>query len=250
MMYRSKLFRTSLKAGILFTALVFGLGQRALAVTPTTAVAPLILSGKQSDRPAGTYSAGIADILKMLDAKVDAQVIHAYIQNSAIPFNPDAAELIALKDHGAPTEMLTALLHRGDELRLRLSQAQSAINPLPVAPAYDYAPDAASPAYTSDYPDSSYAPYPAAGYSYSYGWPVGYWPSVYVGRYRPYWDAHIGSFPRNGYIHHPGEAARHDWASAAQLAAPTPRWVSAPRSGHASFVTTHSASGGGRGRGR
>ena len=131
MLYRSKLFRTSLQAGILLNAMALGLAQQALAATPTTTVAPLILSGRQSTRPAGTYSAGIAEIIKMLDARVDAQVILAYIQNSPIPVNPDALELIALKDHGAPVEMLTALLHRGDELRLQMAQAQSAFNPAP-----------------------------------------------------------------------------------------------------------------------
>ena len=125
---------------MLFTAVVFGLAQAALAATPTTTVPPLILSGRQSARPAGTYSAGIAEIIKMLDAKVDAPVILAYIQNSPIPYNPEATELIALKEHGASTEMLMALLHHGDELRLQLAQAQSAVNPPPAAPAYDYAP--------------------------------------------------------------------------------------------------------------
>ena len=69
---------------MLFAAMVFGLAQAALAATPTTTVPPLILSGRQSARPAGTYSAGIADIIKMLDAKVDAPVILAYIQNSPV----------------------------------------------------------------------------------------------------------------------------------------------------------------------
>jgi hypothetical protein len=48
---------------------------QALAVTPSTSLAPLIISGKQCASPAGTYSTGIADIIKMLDAKVAAQVI-------------------------------------------------------------------------------------------------------------------------------------------------------------------------------
>lgn len=235
MLYRSKLFRTSLQAGILLNAMALGLAQQALAATPTTTVAPLILSGRQSTRPAGTYSAGIAEIIKMLDARVDAQVILAYIQNSPIPVNPDALELIALKDHGAPVEMLTALLHRGDELRLQMAQAQSAFNPAPAAPAYDYAPEAASPAYTSDYPDSSYAPYPAPYYNYAYGWPVGY-----IGGYRSYWYGRGASYRRNGYGYHLAQDAHSNLASSAQPAPPAPRWVSAPSSGHASIAATHS----------
>ena len=120
------------------------------------------------------YSAGVADIIKMLDAKVDAPVILAYIQNSTIPYNPEATELIALKEHGASTETLVAVLHRGDELRLQMVQAQSAVNPPPAAPAYDYAPQAAYPAYPYGSPDASDAPYPATYYSYGYGWPLAY----------------------------------------------------------------------------
>jgi hypothetical protein len=171
---------------MLFTALFLGLAQAALAVTPTTNVPPLILSGRQSARPAGTYSAGIADIIKMLDAKVDAQVILTYIQNSPIPYNPDATELIALKEHGASTELLVALLHRGDELRPQMAQTRSAVNPPAAAPAYDYPPAAAYPPYPYDYSDASYAPYPATDYSYAYAWPLAFWPSVGISGYGPY----------------------------------------------------------------
>jgi hypothetical protein len=188
MSYRSKTSRTGFKRAMLVTALVVGLAQVALTATPTTTVPPLILSGRQSTRPAGTYSAGITEIIKMLDAKIDAQVIFAYIQNSPIPYNPDATELVALKEHGASTELLMALLHHGDELRLQMAQAQSAATPPPVAPAYEYPPAMANPPYPYDYPDASYAPYPAT--YYGYGWPLAYWPSVRIGGYRHYGYAH------------------------------------------------------------
>jgi hypothetical protein len=69
---------------------------------------------RQSARPPGTYSAGIAEIIKMLAAEIGAQVILAYIQNSPIPYNPEATELVTLKEHGASTELLVALLRHGD----------------------------------------------------------------------------------------------------------------------------------------
>src|ERR1035441_5447902 len=190
MSYRSKTFRTGLQRGMIFTAIAFGLAQAALASTPATTVPPLILSGRQSARPAGTYSAGIADIIKMVDAKVDAPVILAYIQNSTIPYNPEAAELVALKEHGASTELLMALLHRGDELRLRLAQAQSTANIPSAAPAYGYVPEAVYPAYPYESPDGSDAQYPATDDSYGYGWPLAYWPSVRISGYRLYGCAH------------------------------------------------------------
>jgi hypothetical protein len=221
MVYRSEICRTGLKRGMLFTALAFGVAQATLAATPTTTVRPLILSGRQSTRPAGTYSAGIADVIKMLDAKVDAPVILAYIQNSPIPYNPEATELIALKEHGASTETLVALLHHGDELSLQLAQAQSAVNPPPAAPATNYAPAAVYPVYPYDYPDSSAAPYPATDYGYAYGWPL------------TYWYAHGRYYPRSGY---------RNWASTARPTPYAPQSVAAPSRGHTS-------SGGSRGSG-
>lgn len=248
MLYRN-LFRTGLKVGVLFTALAFNPVQETLAITPTATVAPLILSGRQSVRPAGTYSSGIAEIIKMLDAKVDAQVIVAYIQNSSIPYNPDAKELITLKEHGAPTEMLTTLLHRGDELRLQMAQGQSEVNPAPSPQAYDYAPST-SPAYPSDYPDSSYAPYPPAYYSYAYGWPLTYGPPVYFGGYRPDWYAHGGWYRRNRDAHHLGEGDLLNGATPAHPAPQARRWVSAPGRVHATPAGTYSGGSQGHSGGR
>lgn len=232
MLYRSKCLGIGLKGGILLTTVVFGLahGVRASAPVPeptspatsSASVAPLILSGRQSDRPAGTYSPRVTEIIKMLDAKVEVQVILAYIQNSSIPYNPDATELIALKEHGASAEMLTALLHRGDELRLQLAQAQSTANPPAAAPAYDYAPEPAYPETPSPAPVE--APYSATDYTYANGWPWVYWASG-CNRYQPYcyqhgrWYAHRGD-------------ARRNWVSATPLASQAARSVSTPRSGH------------------
>lgn len=247
MLYRNRISRTGLQRGMLFTTVAFGLAQAALAATPTTTVPPLILSGRQSDRPAGTYSAGIADIIKLLDAKVDAPVILAYIQNSAIPYNPEATELIALKDHGASTDTLVALLHHGDELRLQLVQAQSAANPRPAAPAYTYPPAVAYPPYPYGSPDASDAPYPATDYSYASGWPLAYWPSVGISGYGPYRYAHERYSPRSGYGCHVGDGGHQNWASAAPPAPYAPQSVSAPTSGHTSSPVVHS--GGSRGSG-
>ncbi len=239
MLYHSKCLGIGLKGGILLTTVVFGLAHevRAIAPAPETtspasssaSVAPLILSGRQSDRPPGTYSPGITEIIKMLDAKVDAQVILAYIQNAPIPYNPDATELIALKKHGASTEMLTALLHRGDELRLQLAQAQSAANPPPTASAYNYAPEEAYPA--SPYPASVEAPYPATDYTYVYGWPWLYWAPA-CNRYQPYCYAQGRWYAHQGNAQPVGEGGRWNWVSATPLATQAAGSVSTPRSGY------------------
>ena len=226
--------------------MVFGLAHPALAVTPTTNVPPLILSGRQSARPAGTYSAGIADIINLLDAKVDAPVLLAYIQNSAIPYNPEATELIALTEHGASTETLVALLHHGDELRLPLAYAQNAANSPPAAPAYAYPPAAPYPPYPSGYDaDASDVPYPATDDSNASGWPLACWPSVGISGYGLYGHGREHYYPRSGYAYPAGDGGHRNWAWPAPFA---PQSVSAPSSGHTSSSGVHS--GGSRGRGR
>ncbi len=228
--------------------MVFGLAQAALAATPTTAAAPLILSGRQSARPAGSYSAGIADIMKMLDAKVEAPVILAYIQNSPVSYNPEATELIALKDHGASTETLVALLHHGDELRLQLAPGQSPANPPPAGPAYTYPPAAAYLPYPYGYDtDASDAPYSATDDSYASGWPLAYWPSVGISGYGPYGYAHGRYYPRGGYGYHAGGGGYRNWAGAAPPAPYGPQSGFAPSGEHTSSPVVHS--GGSRGSG-
>ena len=93
MLYRSKPLEICRKGGRLFAVVAFGVALKALATNaapeptapgnPGEAVPPLIISGRQS--APGTYSAGIAELIKMLDAKLDSQVIVAYLQNSPIP---------------------------------------------------------------------------------------------------------------------------------------------------------------------
>lgn len=240
MLYRNELSRTGLKRGVLFGAMVLGLAQAALAATPTTTAPPLILSGRQSARPTGGYSAGISEIMKMLDAKIDAPVIMAYVQNSTIPYNPEATELIALKAHGASTEVLMALLHRGDEVRLQLAQARSAASPPVAAPAYEYAPEAAYPAYPYGSPDASDEQHPAADDGYSNVWPLAYWPSIPIDGGWPYRYARGRSPAHHGDSHPPGEGKHRSWAGAAPKALDAPQSVFAPSVGHMTSAGVHS----------
>jgi hypothetical protein len=186
MLHRSKTTQTALRRGLFFTAAIVGLAHVALADAQPATVAPLMISGNQSARPPGTYSAGLAQIVKLLDAKMDAQVILAYIQNSPVAYNPDATELIALKDHGASPDVLVALLHHGDELRRQWAQAQRSVYPQPATTGYGYGnvPEGTYPAYPYGYSDVSYpTTYPVT--YYNYGWPAVYWPPVPFNGYRP-----------------------------------------------------------------
>lgn len=145
--------------------------------------------------PAPRFSPGVADIVKMVEAKVDPEVIKTYIKNSPTAFNPSATEIIALKDEGVAPEILTAMLQHGAEVRaqsMQAAQAPQQANPqvmVPTAPAYDYGMQPGYPNYPYNYPVSSYV-YPSYDYAYppysygwgdyGYGWPY-YWPSFYFG---------------------------------------------------------------------
>jgi hypothetical protein len=171
------------------------------------------------------YSTGITDLLKMSDAKVPTEVLKAYVTSSPIAYRPVADEIILMQQHGVPSEVLTAMLQRGAELRnqfqnLRAAQAASAQPAAPVpayapqayayppAPAYDYS---TVPAY-ADYSDSYPAYYPAYypynyGYNYSYSWPF-YWPYYGYGyrfgsrNFRDF-DRFHGSRGFGGFRNHP-----------------------------------------------
>src|ERR1017187_9012681 len=98
----------------------------------------------------------------------------------------------------------------------------------PAAPAYDYAPQAAYPAYPYDYSDASYgypgfsyAPYPATYYNYAYGWPLFYGSSVRVGVYWPYRSPAF----HGGGRYMGGGAPHRNWAGAARPAPQGPRSV-------------------------
>jgi hypothetical protein len=159
--------------------------------------------------PIARYSPGVADIVKMVEAKVDPEVIKTYVKSSSTAYNPSATEIIALKDHGVAPEILTAMLQRGAEVRaqsMRAAQAApnaavpqispGAVNPYAPAPGYDYS---AQPVYPN-YPNYTYS-YPAYSYdypSYAYGYPAygfGYsWPFCSFG---------FGSYPYGGFCGYP-----------------------------------------------
>src|ERR1700719_1888762 len=121
---------------------VFAAAASLLCATASATNASLTVNAVETnqDREANHvahFSPGIPDILKMVDAKIDADVIKAYINSSRIAYNPNVNEIIALKDRGVSSDLLTALLQRGAEVR---SQA-----PAPVAPAPNPYPAVAAP---------------------------------------------------------------------------------------------------------
>src|SRR5215470_14506563 len=85
---KNPLLRALLAAGFLATSFS-AFGALAAVSAPQAATSP-------HSSPV-QYSAGIAEVLKMVDAKVDETVIKAYIESSQVAYNPSVSELIMLK---------------------------------------------------------------------------------------------------------------------------------------------------------
>jgi hypothetical protein len=197
MWYRDRMIPKRRASRLSLVTVALGLTHWALAAGPpatnlvsdsSSTVGPLILSGKQSSRPAGKYSTGIADVIKMLDARMEPQVILGFIENSVVPYNPDAADLLALKEHGASTELLTVLLHRSDQLRVQFPVNQIEAAPQPAEVSVVALPDNASgemPLPDSAAPESAEGPDPGTVYTFAYYWP---WlcQTPVCNSYRPY----------------------------------------------------------------
>jgi hypothetical protein len=66
----------------------------------------------------------VQEILKMADAGISKEVIKVYVETAPLSYNPSAAEIIALKQHGIPDDITTAFLKRTAEVRPQNSQAK------------------------------------------------------------------------------------------------------------------------------
>jgi len=157
------------------------------------------------------YSPGVQEVLKMVDAKVDADVLRAFIRNSPAAYSLSADDIISLKTKGVPDAVITDMIQHGAEVRNRaasLSQATPGANapqyaPPPAGgypaspPEYDYG--AEDYGYPYAYPDYSAYPYYSFGYPYAYNY---WWSSFgypWYGYYSPFF--YVDAF---GYRHFRG----------------------------------------------
>jgi hypothetical protein len=59
------------------------------------------------------FSAGLADIVRLVKANADPELIKTFIEHSGISYNPSAQEVIALKKLGVSDEIIITLIgHR------------------------------------------------------------------------------------------------------------------------------------------
>ena len=177
------------------------------------------------------FSRGIDDVVKMLDAGVAKEVVKTYVDISPIPFRPSAEEIIALNQHGVPSDIVNAMILRGAMLRSQPTPAQPVVQTAPApAPAqttpatpdyfYVYPGPATAPAYTPAYEPSypyvetypTYVGYPYYYPTYNYvsvglGWPLYYnygcgpYRGNYRGRYSTGLRYNIGA-PFGGSLHY------------------------------------------------
>jgi len=161
------------------------------AATPATGAVNQSVAAPPT-APAARYSPGVTDIIKMVDAKVDAEVIKTYIKNSPTAYYPSANEIIALKDRGVGPEILTAMLQRGAEVRVQSMQAAQAAASVAVPQTYPSPVAPSAPA-----PDYGYATQPDyANYGYSYPAYVGGYgyPAYSCGYSWPYFNSGFGGY--------------------------------------------------------
>ena len=84
-------------------------------------------------------SPSLAQIVRMVRARLDPDVIRAYIKSSNVSYNPSAAEIVTLNQLGIPQELVTAILERDGELRTRrASQTRRTLEPADIAAGLAY----------------------------------------------------------------------------------------------------------------
>jgi hypothetical protein len=197
--------KTNLNAALTCLLLAAGLISGAGTARADSAVS--VVADESSPAVTFQFSAGVLDVLKLVDAKIDVAIIQAYIKNSAVAYNPNATEIIALKNRGVAPEIITAILERGGELRAqRMPPANAPANPYPEVAPYQ---DGTLPVYPTEYAGYGYPIYSYGypGYSYSwydYGWPYYRYPylgfSVYNSRFHHF--NHFDRFHRFDGFHH------------------------------------------------
>ncbi len=99
--------------------------QTTAPVTNAVAADVVETASPSNPPPAVVLSAGIAEILKLADAGVSAEVITTYIETSPLKLQPTEQDVIALKKHNVPDEVVKLLLKRGAQARDIATQARN-----------------------------------------------------------------------------------------------------------------------------
>jgi hypothetical protein len=103
------------------------------------------------------FSVGLLDIVRMVKANVNPEVIRTFIIHSAVSYRPNAQEVIALKKLGVANEIIVALIgHRSQTSEnLQISARQMMRAPEP-----EEIPSFPGPRYSGGYPLNFYPVHP------------------------------------------------------------------------------------------
>lgn len=161
-----------------------------------------IVMGVPKSQLAPPFSGTIGEVVKLANSGVDEGVVLNFVKNSPVPFNPDADEIIKLHNAGISSQVISAMLQRGGELRQQAAQNQpsssASYNTAQVVPVQQQ--PEVQPVYVQPV-DSA----PASTVVY-FGSPVYTYPVVYYGlggycytHYYYHYPYYYSCYPRWGY---------------------------------------------------
>ncbi|HXT42131.1 MAG TPA: hypothetical protein VN887_19135 [Candidatus Angelobacter sp.] len=138
-------------------------------------------AGMKMAAPTSKFSFGVDEIAKMSQGGVETDVILNYIENSNVPYHPNADEVVRLHDLGVPPQIITALIRHGAKVQQQAAAAyaqnqQRTTEEAKAAAATgntNSAPVYTAPAVTYNYvyPDYAYGSYPVYTYPAFYSYP-------------------------------------------------------------------------------
>ena len=175
-------------------------GSQLAGETKTTAHLTLARSDATSSNKPVELSWGLDEIVKLSKAKVNESVILAFIENSETAYNPTAQDIIQLRELEVSSQVITALMRRGEGLRETAREAQKQIQAEQAA-AVAAAPTPANTQSANAVPVSTvtYIGYPRyytyPSYNYGYCYPGSYsYPGYYAYSYYPRFSlgVHLG----------------------------------------------------------
>jgi len=204
--------------------LLLGARSEPIKINPESDAVPAAPESKQSvpaqppaavskAAPQTKFSFGVDEVAKMHQNGVETDVILNYIENSNVPYHPNAEEIVRLHDLGVPSPLITAMIRHGAKVQqegamVYAQSQQKAAEEAKAAPssANTYsAPVYAAPppivTYNYAYPQYVYSGYPSYAYSGFYSGFYFYPRYCYSG---PYYHRYY-SYPYcNSYYSHRG----------------------------------------------
>jgi hypothetical protein len=127
-------------------------------------------------------SYGVADVVKLSEARVGEDAIVAFIANSGATYNLSVNEIIYLKNRGLSDRVITAMLEQRQKVAAAAAPSAPAASPAPATQnstyanpsGSEYAPTTTQPATTSSQTAPASTVYTIPNYSSTYVYPSGY----------------------------------------------------------------------------